>query len=324
MPVPPRTARGFVSGEWLIENKIATTRIRVIAIDDQLEVRLEDLERYGAFAPRLDQVLDDLINLLFTQKTPTASFLFYFDFYQPLYNAISLSLYLTYIIPYHIVLCSGEIFGACPVPRGQRDAAVENAVDSSRNFVLRIVDPATNRHAFLGVNFSERSNAFDFNVAITDFEKRVQREDELKRAAEAAASGSGASSLPSSSTSKPSSEISPEAAVLYQKNDFTLKEGEHFKVEVKKSTTSPATGGFLSRLGAVSSSTSGGGNSIGKLAPPLIPGPPPSSADPFNAAAFQHTEATTPAALDGTTTTATEPVEAAKVVASSEEGWATF
>jgi Protein of unknown function (DUF1681) len=46
MPVPPRTARGFVSGEWLIENKIATTRIRVIAIDARLEVRLEDLERY--------------------------------------------------------------------------------------------------------------------------------------------------------------------------------------------------------------------------------------------------------------------------------------
>ena len=45
MPIFPRTGRGFMSGEWLIENKIATTRLRVLAIENQLEVRLEDLER---------------------------------------------------------------------------------------------------------------------------------------------------------------------------------------------------------------------------------------------------------------------------------------
>lgn len=49
MPIPPRTGRGFVSGEWLVENKIATTRLRVIAIENQLEVRLEDLGRYAWF-----------------------------------------------------------------------------------------------------------------------------------------------------------------------------------------------------------------------------------------------------------------------------------
>ena len=103
--IPPRTGRGHISGEWRVEDKIFTARCRVIAQNDNLEVRLED---------------------------PS----------------------------------TGEIFGACPVPRGQRDAAVENAVDSSRNFVLRIQDPATGRHAFLGMNFAERSNAFDFNVAL--------------------------------------------------------------------------------------------------------------------------------------------------------------
>lgn len=61
---------------------------------------------------------------------------------------------------------SGDLFAMCPVPVGQRDIAVEPASDSSRNFVLRVVDPATKRHAFLGLGFSERHEAFDFNVAL--------------------------------------------------------------------------------------------------------------------------------------------------------------
>ena len=62
--------------------------------------------------------------------------------------------------------CSGDLFAMCPVAIGQRDIAVEPASDSSRNFVLRVVDPASKRHAFLGLGFTERHEAFDFNVAL--------------------------------------------------------------------------------------------------------------------------------------------------------------
>ena len=72
---------------------------------------------------------------------------------------------------------SGELFAACPVLPGRRDTTVENVSDSSRYFVLRI-DDGIGKHAFIGLGFTERNEAFDFNVALSDYDKYVQREAE--------------------------------------------------------------------------------------------------------------------------------------------------
>jgi len=40
--IPPRTGRGHISGEWRTDDKIFTARCRVVAVGDQVEVRLED------------------------------------------------------------------------------------------------------------------------------------------------------------------------------------------------------------------------------------------------------------------------------------------
>ena len=66
------------------------------------------------------------------------------------------------------------VFAQCPVGPG----AVEPVIDSSRYFVVRIVDEQHGRKAFLGMGFQERSEAFDFTVSMQDFERRKMERKE--------------------------------------------------------------------------------------------------------------------------------------------------
>lgn len=66
--------------------------------------------------------------------------------------------------------CSGEEFASCLIPEGERAQAVEPVTDSSRYFVLRLIDPKNPKHrAFLGLGFTDRAEAFDFNVALVSY-----------------------------------------------------------------------------------------------------------------------------------------------------------
>jgi hypothetical protein len=144
---------------------------------------------------------------------------------------------------------SGELFAACFVLPGQRDISVESVLDSSRYFVLRIED-GTGKHAFIGLGFSERNEAFDFNVALSDHDKHVKREHE-----------------------KESGEESDDSFIdIHPAVNQRLKEGETIRISVKNK---PASGtGMLSAAGLSGGpSKSGGGSKIISLAPP----PPPST-----------------------------------------------
>lgn len=68
--------------------------------------------------------------------------------------------------------------------------------------------------------FSDRSDAFDFNVALSDHEKHMRRDKDV-----AAARSGGEVGPASASADAPS----PEVAALYRRQDLSLREGETVK-----------------------------------------------------------------------------------------------
>ncbi|VDL18904.1 unnamed protein product [Hymenolepis diminuta] len=61
---------------------------------------------------------------------------------------------------------SGRLYAQCPVESFPSEA-VEQVLDSSRYFVIRLVSD-DGRSVLVGIGFAERSDAFDLNVAIQD------------------------------------------------------------------------------------------------------------------------------------------------------------
>jgi len=104
---------------------------------------------------------------------------------------------------------TGELFAQCEYKEDNN--SVEPVIDSSRYFVLRIEDQASGKHAYIGMGFQERSEAFDFNVALQDFTKHLKNEN------------------------------APKPEYTGPKVDYSWKEGETININIgklKKSTSS--------------------------------------------------------------------------------------
>ncbi|KAJ6618862.1 adaptin ear-binding coat-associated protein 1 NECAP-1 [Mycena sp. CBHHK59/15] len=145
---------------------------------------------------------------------------------------------------------TGELFA-----KADYDVArpcVEAVLDSSRYFVVRVEDAG--KKAYIGMGFQERTDSFDFNVALQDYTKRRK-----------------AALNPPTASDEPSPHIP-----AGPKKDYSLKEGQTFSISIpgrgtKAAATSlPAT----NLLGDLSSMSSGAATSGGGV--PLLP-PPPSS-----------------------------------------------
>ncbi|EOO01400.1 putative adaptin ear-binding coat-associated protein 2 protein [Phaeoacremonium minimum UCRPA7] len=153
---------------------------------------------------------------------------------------------------------SGQLFAAAPYTT---QAVVEPTLDSSRFFALRVQDPS-GRKATLGIGFEERSEAFDFSVALQETRKALGWEG-------SAPVGGAAASGPAAKKEKPE-----------EKKDYSLKEGETITVNLgskfgrrnrpqeSSSTAEPASLSSFSLPPPPSASSSRGGFSL----------PPPPSA----------------------------------------------
>ncbi|KAF8623554.1 hypothetical protein AX15_006325 [Amanita polypyramis BW_CC] len=116
--------------------------------------------------------------------------------------------------------------------------SVEAVLDSSRYFVVRIEDAG--KKAYIGMGFLERSESFDFNVALQDHTKRFRAKQNPALQAD---------------------QTTPQSTA--PKKDFSLKEGQTFSIKLPGRSAADK-----SLLGAKSSAnTSSGGV-------PLLPPPP--------------------------------------------------
>ena len=57
---------------------------------------------------------------------------------------------------------------------------VERTLDSGRYFVLKIANDK-GQHAFIGIAFNERNDAFDFNIALSEFKAECERETQAQK-----------------------------------------------------------------------------------------------------------------------------------------------
>ncbi|KAF2265729.1 adaptin ear-binding coat-associated protein 1 NECAP-1, partial [Lojkania enalia] len=157
---------------------------------------------------------------------------------------------------------SGQLFAAAPYTS---PGVVEQALDSSRFFAITVVGEG--RKAVLGMGFEERSEAFDFSVALQD----VRRVLGFENPTQAGQRGG-----------KPSKKQDVEEA----KRDFSLKEGETISINLgglkgrraRPEASSSSPEGQKSELDALFSikppPSSGAASPGGAM--PLLP-PPPSA-----------------------------------------------
>lgn len=226
---------------------------------------------------------------------------------------------------------TGDLFAICPVPFGKREIAVEPVTDSSRYYVLRVEDPTTKRHAFLGLGFTERGDAFDFSAALSDHDKHVQQE----RASKAAAL-SGGSSVPAAGMG-PASVADEAVASLYKSHgDLSLKEGQTIRINVKKQDNKGVgllIGGDKSKLLPLAPPP--GGPALPKLVPPPAPAPaaaigswapPPPASTTGSLLDFDDLVSTTSTKMQNIQPfqSPASTVSSTATIATSLENWATF
>lgn len=176
--------------------------------------------------------------------------------------------------------CSIEITKELPL-----DVYVQDCVDSSRYFMIRVEDEETKRRAYVGIGFPERASAFNFKASLQDYAKYALRQIEAAALslstvganAEGGSSGGGAPSPGQKSQA------------------FSLPEGQTMHINLKLTNMNLNGGDSPEKLQRRRSSSGGDGTPSGPVKIPMIP-PPPGDLTPSSAVAAVPKAAQTQAA----------------------------
>ncbi|KAF8275275.1 hypothetical protein EI94DRAFT_1793884 [Lactarius quietus] len=131
--------------------------------------------------------------------------------------------------------------------------SVEAVLDSSRYFVVRVED--NGRKAYIGMGFAERSDSFDFNVALQDYTKRWK------------ACMNPPLSTVDEATLSPHIPPGP-------KKDYSLKEGQTFSISIPGRSGKLEDGLNVMGPGKTSDASLAMEPVSGGSAIPLLPPPP--------------------------------------------------
>ncbi|KAL1987059.1 hypothetical protein VTN96DRAFT_4933 [Rasamsonia emersonii] len=112
---------------------------------------------------------------------------------------------------------SGNLFAAAPYTD---PGAVEHVLDSSRFFVLRVVGEG--KKALLGIGFEDRSEAFDFGVALQEARKILGFSDKQQHTSSSSSINNSARGTSAASQSDTASSV----------KDYSLKPGQTISVNV--------------------------------------------------------------------------------------------
>ncbi|KUL90915.1 hypothetical protein ZTR_00762 [Talaromyces verruculosus] len=129
---------------------------------------------------------------------------------------------------------NGSLFAAAPLTDAN---SVDYVTDSSRFFVLRVVGEG--RKALLGIGFEERSDAFDFGVALQEAKKilGIRDANSTEQQKPTQSSWQGNNTLSSSSLEDSSATTTPK--------DYSLKPGQTISINSSRRRPAPTTTSHL-------------------------------------------------------------------------------
>jgi len=147
-----------------------------------------------------------------------------------------------------------KLFAICPIRKGG-PAGIEPVTDSSRYFCLRLENDKGN-HAFVGIGFNRREDAFDLKSSIADAQKQAEAEEK------GVAGGI-------------------DLGIGDMGGDFSLKQGQSLSIKIGGT----ASGKTISKPAASGSSGGGKLRAPGEIASPTFVGGPAPTPTPAPAPA---------------------------------------